>query len=339
VRIETVDPDDDAAFEAWSAVRDAVDDDVRPGEVDATPTARRAFLRRGRDGDADERVLALLARDGSSVVGAAVVELPLRDNLHYAELAVAVLPEARRRGVGTALAEQGERLAREHGRTTLSGPVDEPPGVPSAGRAFALGRGYAEVLVETRRDIDLPLDPDRVRRLTQECAPYASAFTVRTWHGPCPAALVDDLAVLLQRMSTDAPTGEADWREETWDAARVREHEQLVLAQGRTLYAAGAVHDATGQLVAFTRVGVEDEVPGRAHQWETLVLREHRGARLGTLLKLACLQDVAQRSPATRLVTTWNAAVNAPMIRVNDALGARTNGAMSFWQKVEGPTG
>lgn len=335
MRIETVDPEDDTAVTAYCSVLDAVEVALRPGETGATATARRAFLRRGARRDADTRVVALLARDRERPVGAAALELPQRDNQHYAELSVGVLPAARRRGIGSALAEHGERRAVEAGRGTIAGPVDEAPDVPSPGRAFAVRRGYAEVLMEVRRDMPLPLGAERVRALTDECAPYAGGLSVRTWRGRCPDDLVDGLAVLLQRMSTDAPSGEADWREEVWDAARVREQEELVAAQGRTLFAAGAVHEATGRLVAFTRIGIEDAQPQRALQWETLVLREHRGARLGTRVKVACLQDLAAQSPVTRLVSTWNATSNAPMIRVNDALGAWVNGGVSFWQKVQ----
>ncbi len=47
--------------------------------------------------------------------------------------------------------------------------------------------------------------------------------------------------------------------------------------------------------------------PERAYQWETLVLGEHRGRRLGTLVKLACLREIAAGSPARRYVSTWTA--------------------------------
>jgi GNAT superfamily N-acetyltransferase len=334
VRIETVDPDDDVALAAWCAVVDEVARDARPGDQPDSVEEHRVRLARALLPDAVERVVALLARDGDAVVGAAEIELPLRDNLHYAELAVRVPPAHRRRGVGTALAHHAERLAREAGRRTLAGEVDEPPGRPAAGAAFAERLGGARVLEEVRRDLDLPLDPSRARVLAGDAAPYAGDVELRTWRSRCPDDLVADLAVLLQRMSTDTPVGALDVQEEAWDVARVRQKEESALAQGRTVFGAGAVDRPTGRMVAFTRIAVPAHAPERAHQWETLVLREHRGRRLGTLVKLACLDAVSAGSPASRLVTTWNAADNAPMIRVNDALGARTNGGMSFWQKA-----
>jgi hypothetical protein len=135
-------------------------------------------------------------------------------------------------------------------------------------------------------------------------------------------------------MSLDVPLGELDFREEEWDGARVRQREELLRAQRRTWFAGGAVHEATGQLVAFSEIGVPLALPVRAYQWDTLVLQEHRGKRLGTLVKLACLRATAAGSPDTRFVSTWNAEENGPMIAVNDALGARTNGRLSLWQRT-----
>jgi RimJ/RimL family protein N-acetyltransferase len=135
-------------------------------------------------------------------------------------------------------------------------------------------------------------------------------------------------------MSTDVPKDEMDWREEVWDAARVRRNEDLSRAMDRSWVGAGAVHVPTGRLIAFTVMGVPRSRPERAYQWETLVQSDHRGHRLGTLVKLAALQELAAHDPRIRFITTWNAQENAPMIAVNDLLGARVNGRLAITQKV-----
>lgn len=335
VRIERVDPRDDDAFSQWFSVADQVEEASRPGEPHGVPGERRAAALAALSPDHDTDYVLLLARDGERPVGAAGLELPRRDNLHLAEIELAVLPDARRRGVGTALLDEAERIAAEHGRTTVLAGVDEPPAEVgrSPGRAFAQRHGYAFAQTEVRRDMPLPLDPERAARLAADCAQHARGYAVRTWRDRCPDDVLDDMAALKQAMSTDAPLGDTDYQEKKWDAARVRQREQIVGAQGRTFFAAGAVHEASGRLVAFTDVGIAHAQPERAFQWETLVVKEHRGRRLGTLVKLACLQRIAQEHPASRYVSTWNAAENAPMIRVNDALGARTNGELSLWQR------
>jgi len=73
--------------------------------------------------------------------------------------------------------------------------------------------------------------------------------------------------------------------------------------------------------------------PARAYQGDTIVLSEHRGHRLGIVVKLACLRLLSGQVPQARVITTWNAEENVAMIRVNDALGARVNGTSTAWQK------
>ena len=336
LQVVPVDPSDEPAFAAWFAVVQAAERHDRPDEPGWLLHEQRATSLDGSRPDADTAHVLLGARDGDRVVGAARLELPRRDNLHLCELELAVHPSARRRGVARALQAEVERLAREHGRTTLLGFADEPPGQEgrSGNRAAAQALGYAVVQQEVRRDVDVPLPAARVEELERDCRPHAAGYAVRVWQDGCPEELVADLAELMRQMSTDVPKDEMDWREEVWDAARVRRNEGLSLAMDRSWVAAGAVHEATGRMVAFTTMGWPRSQPERAYQWETLVSAEHRGHRLGTLVKLAALQELAARSPGTRFITTWNAQENAPMIAVNDRLGARVNGRLAVLQKV-----
>lgn len=336
LQVVRVDPHDEQAFAEWFAVGEAAERHDRPDEPGWLLHEQRSVSLDGTRPDADTVRVLLGARAGDRLVGAARLELPQRDNLHLAELDLAVHPTARRQGVARALQTELERLAREHGRTTMLSCADEPPGQEgrSGNRAAALALGYAVVQQEVRRDIDVPLPASRVEQLERTCRPYAAGCAVRVWQDAAPDDLVDDLAELMRQMSTDVPKDEMDWREEVWDAARVRRNEQLSAAMDRTWVGAGAVHEPTGRLVAFTVMGVPRSRPERAYQWETLVSAAHRGHRLGTLVKLAALQRLAAHSPRTAFVSTWNAQENAPMIAVNDLLGARVNGRLAITQKV-----
>lgn len=334
--IAEIDPRDDRGFAEWFAVLDAAERLDRPGEPGWLLHEQRSVSVDGVGADPDTACELLVARDGEQVVGAARLELPRRDNPHLCELVLAVAPQARRRGVGRALDDEVVRRAAEHGRTTLLSFADEPPGSQgcSGNRRATEALGYAVVQVEVRRDIDLPLDPATVHRLERASAPHAADYDLRLWRDAVPDDLVDDLAELSRLMSTDVPKDEMDWREEVWDAARVRRNEQLNLDMDRSWVGAGAVHRASGRMIAFTCMGWPRENPVRAYQWETLVASAHRGHRLGTLVKLAGLHELARSSPSTELISTWNAQENGPMIAVNDALGARTNGGLAILQKV-----
>jgi GNAT superfamily N-acetyltransferase len=73
-------------------------------------------------------------------------------------------------------------------------------------------------------------------------------------------------------------------------------------------------------------------VPTIGYQWDTLVRSDHRGHRLGLLMKLANLRQVRERSPQTRFLNTWNAESNAPMVSVNERLGFVVVEAWEEWQ-------
>jgi RimJ/RimL family protein N-acetyltransferase len=117
--------------------------------------------------------------------------------------------------------------------------------------------------------------------------------------------------------------------EEQWDGERIREYEASHVARGRTVLSGGALKD--GRLVAFTDLQVPLSAPERAHQGGTLVLREHRGHRLGALIKAAVLRELAATLPAVRRISTYNSDTNTPMVAVNEALGFRPAGQLSTW--------
>ena len=281
------------------------------------------------------RLGALL--EGDRVVGVWTVRTPLVDNLSTAGVQVEVAPDARRRGYGTLLLAHAEQIAREAGRTVLHSwqllPHDEA--APDPTTAFAVRHGYTSALPSLRSDLDLADGPDGpdggpdVARalgvLDAEVGGLrdrlARDYRLVTWWNRCPDEHLVDRAHLMQRMSTDAPTGDLVAEEERWDGDRVREYEAAAEAMNRDTVETCALHVPSGRLVAFTQISVPRGDPAISYQWDTLVLREHRGLRLGMWIKAANLRAAVAQHPAIRRLTTFNAASNTPMLRVNFAMG------------------
>jgi GNAT superfamily N-acetyltransferase len=330
VEVEQIDPTDDVAFAEWFSVIAASDEHRWPGRPGWQPEEQRA---RALDHDGPHRVVLLGARLDGRVAGAGSLEAARHDNPHLAEMRVEVTPARRRSGVGRALVKAAEHLAAADGRSVVFVTEEAPHGTDARGAiAFARGLGYEVVLESLRRELSVPIDPARAAELQRQAAPFAAAYEIETltaW----PDHWLEDRAAFGRHMSTDPPLGGLALDEERWTPERVRRHEHLVDRMGRELLVAAAIERSSARPVAFTELTVSRTVPELAYQWDTLVLPEHRGHRLGLLLKLANLAQLSAVAPATRVVVTWNSAANDPMIAVNDALGCRVVSVGRTWQK------
>jgi GNAT superfamily N-acetyltransferase len=130
------------------------------------------------------------------------------------------------------------------------------------------------------------------------------------------------------------PLGDVQLEAEHWDQERVRAEYRRIAAMGRRVVDTFALHEASGVLVGYTQVQVPRESPAVAFQQDTLVMREHRGHRLGLRMKAVAALALMQECPATTTVRTWNADDNAPMLAVNQALGYVHDAMLREWQKL-----
>ncbi|WP_404384695.1 GNAT family N-acetyltransferase [Knoellia locipacati] len=280
------------------------------------------------------------ALDGNGeLVAAGELVLSLRDNPQLAFVDVAVHPDRRREGGGTALLDHLEREARRQDRDTLHAETTVPAGGTDGGDAFLRRHGFALGQTMQRNDLDLGVDaaeatsegdPGRVIHPTADETP---GYVIETSCDDTLGAWLDDRAVLQQRMSTDSPVGDLDLREEAWDAERLREQRLSTRRSNRRAIESVARHVESGRLVAFTQLQIPTADPVLAYQQDTLVLREHRGHGLGAAVKAANMRALRAEFPQTRTVRTWNAEENGPMIRVNEALGYRTTALQREWQR------
>ncbi|WP_169303921.1 GNAT family N-acetyltransferase [Arthrobacter sp. CAU 1506] len=293
------------------------------------------------------------ARDGDRHVGRALLELSLQDNEQNGYVFVAVHPQYRRRGIGRRLLAEAEALAGSRGRTTLQSWSEHPVGFKMEGQAmlqaetgygsapaaspavrFATSSGFQLEQVDRCSRMPIPADAGRlIGQVESAAARAAGSYRLVEWADSCPPEYLDQYAVLRQRMSTDAPLGELDYEEEVWDAVRVRHKEEnLKRMNGRSLVVA-VQHAPTGDLVGHTVLEWFPEQPEVVYQEDTLVLRAHRGHRLGLWLKARNLQRVAESWPQGRRLYTWNAAENSHMLDINLALGFAPAGDEAAWQK------
>lgn len=293
----------------------------------------------------EERTMWIIV-DGDSVIGRAAIDFPLEKDSKVGFWLIEIQRASWGRGIGTAAYELIERTARERGRSVLQswaehpaapGPTLAPPTgfgtIPHDHAArFFLRHGYSLEQVERNSAFDLTAPFDTVERLLAEARAASPEYRVVQWFAPTPPEFVDGYAWMKSRMVTDAPAAGLEFDEETWDAARIAEHDAKYV--GRTMQVTAAQHIATGELCAFNELVIGKNRTEASHQEDTLVLKEHRGHKLGTLVKCAGLLSWREIAPLSPRVITYNAEENRPMLDINEAIGFAPIAYEGAWKKV-----
>ncbi|MEZ2390795.1 GNAT family N-acetyltransferase [bacterium RCC_150] len=308
--------------------------------------------------DPYERQVILVARVDGRIVGTVDIALPLADNMDLAEFTLDILPEFQRRGVGRQLLEAAEHFAKSEGRTmimvdtnhpasSLHGDADKQltPGsgmgfVPLASREvdFAQRTGYTLQHIEQFSSCTLPLDSKLVAELEAEAQEAnAGRYRLHHWTDRCPEQWIEAVAALENAagevVSDDAESTEADQQQLVFDARVLRQAEDAAVAQGRRTVVTAVEHVASGRIVGLTTISVLAQRQDVVFQDDTTVLQEHRGNKLGLLIKLSNMQRLSEQFPDARVIYTWNAPENRYLLTVNKQLGFTTAGVTGLWQK------
>ncbi|NRQ35625.1 GNAT family N-acetyltransferase [Nonomuraea sp. NN258] len=285
----------------------------------------RRFAHEVSTGGSGARAEAWVIAEDGEVTGGYGLSFPESGNTHMAWLfPLVVRPEAQGRGLGTALFDHAVERMRANGRRLL---LSESP-VTGVGARFARARGMTVSLALARRVLDLrKVDWSAFERMR----PDVPGYHLRSWTGPAPDELLPTLATLMSGMN-DAPR-DSDLADDSFDVARMREHERNLTLSGRTGHTTIALRDSDGAPAGLTRINFDaDRSSGWAGQSDTTVLREHRGRRLGLLLKLANAIRLHEHEPHLERVITWNATVNAHMLAVNEAMGFELLDEWNEWR-------
>lgn len=311
--------DDEATFREYAAAEDGAWRAGRPHEPTIAWQERLAAFRALQDTQA----VLFVARDGESgpVVGAAQLMLPRMANTDLAHPTVLVPPEHRRRGVGAALGRATLDRSRAEGRTRFVGEVIIPRGAQdSTDVAFARSFGLRESYRDVRSELAVPIAPALDAELRAECEPHWEGYRFESYVNGVPDDLLTAYLTLDGLVEVDSPTGETDFEAEIASPESYRRRTAVLVDAGLTLIETVAL-DAHGEPVALNQLKVRADPDAPVMQQGTYVHRAHRGHRLGLGVKLAGLAALAEQAPQARVVRTWNAIDNAPMLAVNDRLG------------------
>jgi GNAT superfamily N-acetyltransferase len=326
-----IDPSDEKAIRHWYELRGAATSADWPNDPPPCWVHELGSFRNPWPGEVRT---TWLARVDGSVVGGCVLTLPMLDNLHNSGGEILVAPEHRRCGIGRALLDHLRAEAAWQGRIRIVAWVARPldPTAPDPAGRFAAKAGAVPALVQTLRRLDIDsVDPAVLAELDAQARARSGGYSLVQWVGSTPPQWLAGMAYLTARMSTDAPLDHLRWDAEFYDAARMQGRDASCLTCGLHMVTT-AVVDRAGQLVAYTQIVGDATSRWHAWQWDTIVAPEHRGHRLGTLIKVANLKFARAQRPELRVIDTCNADSNPYMVAINDAMGFRPHRRMIDWQ-------
>ena len=216
---------------------------------------------------------------------------------------ISVMPEHRRKGVGSALLAAMSNAAREHGKTMLIGrtTADRPEAIE-----FLEHRGFREhermKIVRLELDsLDLPPlePPDGVVITSLEARPD----------------LVQGVYEVALEALPDIP-GDAPEAPGTFEAFRVRDVDGPSIPPGGFVVGVDA---ATGRVIGYASLMVAPGRPDVAWHHMTGVARDWRGRGIASALKRATIAWALANGVGA--LAGANDTVNAPMRAVNSRLG------------------
>jgi len=250
----------------------------------------------------------LLAEDGGRAVGAATVGRITMFDVDFDAfwMSIEVLPEARRRGVGSALYVAASDVARAAGKRALHAPASEarPDGI-----AFLVRRGFAEY--DRHKIVAL----DLTALAPPDVAPPPGVSIVMLGERPDLVAGVH--AVALEAFG-DIPTGGEPVAAGSLAEFRARDVDRpSIPPDGFPI----ALDDATGRVIGYASLVFVAGSTTVAYHDMTAVARAWRGRGVASALKRAVIGWAVEAG--LERIETGNDPANEPMRAVNARLGYR----------------
>jgi GNAT superfamily N-acetyltransferase len=319
-RIDAADLDRDTATE-MTDVTNAEDAVANPEAVAQSVDGLRLRIRHGFD-DRPHEALWTVRSDEGALAGWGSLELPHWDNPQLALVFCNVHPDARGQGIGTMLLDAQVTAATEHGRSSLLtfGWKDSHATQFLLSNGFTVGQQTAMRRLEPKE-----ADVGTIARLAAEATEKAADYELVWLEGPASPEMLPELQVLFEAIN-DAPLDDVSVEPDFFPVERIEGYQRAMVARHQHLYRLLARHRRTGDWAGHTILCVDETRPGYAFQEDTTVREEHRGHRLGMLLKATMLLWMRDAQPALETIDTWNAVSNRHMIAVNEALGCRVAG-------------
>ena len=268
-----------------------------------------------------ERRISWVAEDdrlpeGESTIFGHVSVLLLGD---IGVLEVMVHPNLRRRGLGQQLVAVAARRAYLEGFSSIGvEAIGDTPAIP-----FYQALGFEPEYVETRSVLNLSaVDWNALGTMASG---ISSGYRLEYHPGGPSEELLEAYALAKLEGQSGGDDSDLDLRPSSSDPQRLRDSLDTLHRRGLKPYIVLAIHEATGTVAGLTEVVVPAQHPERADQYDTIVVRDHRGYGIDRAIKARMLFELRKAEPELREVQTWNAQHNESMLKVNAELGFQSD--------------
>ena len=314
-----VDPNDMTQVTVVAGIEEAARQVDDPDAFPLIPKMLAGQLRYGWELDPAKHHL-YIPEGESDPIGVLALDLPTRDNLNLIWAEICVHPDHRRRGHGSVIMNEVLHRADEAGRSTIwVGTAEDDKGAQCFVERF--GFRYASHDAR-RRQVLAEVDRSELERLWTSALSAAADYRLERLQQPIADDVLSELVEVTAAIN-DAPMGDLTFEDEKFDLQRLRDREAALTGRGERVYRVLARHRLTGEVGGHTMVTVHPLMPEVGGQADTAVARQHRGNRLGLLVKIDMMHWLAEVEPQLKIIETWNNVDNTFMINVNEILGYR----------------
>lgn len=252
------------------------------------------------------------------------------DNVHIGDFTIEVLPEWRRQGIARKALAILLPFFIGHQRTLLTSRTcsNAPAGEFFLEQIHARKGLTFQMTQLALADMDKRLIDTWLAQNEHKKARFATGF----YEGSCPDELIERMAATRQVVLNDQPREDLQVEDAQITPRILREIEQSMFASGNHRWTLYLFDRESGQIAGLTEMLWNQNRPEIIGQGFTGVAPEYRNQGLGRWLKADMLQKLSNDHPQGRFVRTGTAGTNAPMLKINTALGFKSYFSISIWQ-------
>ena len=304
--------------------------DQRPDDPLKGDSEEEALMKRADPFTAHERFE--VARDGvmlGSLEGSTVTRRSpeYETNKHLYDADLYVVPAQRRHGIGTSFLPVVVEQMSHHGCTTVSfWSKDE------SGHEFMKWVGAETKMTSIESRLELSgVDWPMLERWVEEGKARSPQTKLEIYDGPIPEAMRADYAPQLSSIVNTIPFENLDHGEIVITPEMMREWYARLEVTRTELYTV-ITREPDGVISGITDTHWAPYHSTIVYQQFTGVRPDSRGRGLGKWIKAAMLLHLRRLHPEAEWVSTDNAGSNAPMLRINRAMGFRAYRNFTIYQ-------